>query len=278
MYPLLQGETDLSTVVCTDHTPYNRCIMDLILPAFIAGLLTFLAPCTLPLIPGYIGFISGISVHDLKKGKLPALARKKILLNGIIYILGFSIVFIGLGVIFGLFGSAIIGARLWLTRIGAVFIIFFGLYMIGLHRIKLFQFLERDKRFHIATKLKPGTPFSSFLFGATFAFGWTPCVGPILGSLLLLVTTQGTILEGALLLSVFSLGLGIPFLAVALGIGHALDYIKHITPFLHTISVIGGLFLIFIGILLLKNHMAIWVDWFYRAFEWLHYDSLYNYL
>lgn len=252
--------------------------MELILPAFIAGILTFLAPCTLPLIPGYIGFISGISVDDLKKGKLPGIAKRKIFLNGLIYVIGFSIVFVGLGVIFGLFGSALIDLRLWLTRIGGIFIILFGLYLLGAHKIKQLQFLERDKRFHITHKLKPGTPLSSFIFGATFAFGWTPCVGPILGTMLLLVSTQGTVLQGALLLSIFSLGLGLPFLAVALGISHALDYIKKITPFLQTISLIGGLFLVFIGILLLTNNLAQWVDLFYSAFDWLKYDRLYQYL
>lgn len=252
--------------------------MELILPAFIAGLLTFLAPCTLPLIPGYIGFISGVSVKDLQQGNISTITRKRIFLNGLIYVLGFSIVFIGLGVIFGLFGSALVDLRMWLTRIGGIFIIFFGLYLTHIFSWKRLAFLSSDKRFHITDKLKPGTPLSSFIFGATFAFGWTPCVGPILGTMLLLVSTQGTVLQGALLLSVFSLGLGLPFLAVALGISHALEYIKKITPFLHVISIIGGLFLIFIGILLLTNNMAHWIDLFYQAFDWLNYDTLYNYL
>lgn len=252
--------------------------MDLLLPAFIAGLLTFLAPCTLPLIPGYIGFISGVSVKELKDGHLPAETRKRMFLNGLMYVLGFSLVFVGIGVIFGLFGSALIHVRLLLTKLGGAIIIFFGLYLIGLHRLQMFQFLERVKRFHMTHKLKPGTPLSSFIFGATFAFGWTPCVGPILGTMLLLVSTQATVLQGALLLSVFSLGLGIPFLFVALGIGHALDYVKKITPFLGIISMIGGLFLVFIGILLFTGHMAIWIDWFYDLFAWFNYDRLYLYL
>lgn len=252
--------------------------MDLILPAFIAGLLTFLAPCTLPLIPGYIGFISGVSVKELQDGHLPAATRRRMFLNGVMYVLGFSIVFVGIGVIFGLFGNALVDLRLFLTKLGGIVIIFFGLYLLRLHKVKAFQFLERDKRFHIAHKLKPGTPLSSCLFGATFAFGWTPCVGPILGTLLLLVSTQATVLQGALLLTVFSLGLAIPFLFVALGIGHALDYIKRITPFLGVISKVGGLFLVFIGILLLTGYMAVWIDWFYGLFSWFNYDRLYLYL
>lgn len=252
--------------------------MELLLPAFIAGLLTFLAPCTLPLIPGYIGFISGTSVQDIKQGNLPALVRKRIFFNGLFYVLGFSIVFIGLGVLFGLFGTALIGLRQVLTNIGGLLIIGFGLYMVGAHKLPALRFLSQDKRFHITSKLTPGTPMSSFLFGATFAFGWTPCVGPILGTMLLLVSTKGSILEGALLLSIFSLGLGLPFLGVALGISHALDYIKRITPFLHAISIVGGMFLIAIGLLLITGYTAVWVDMFYDFFSWIHYDSLYKYL
>jgi cytochrome c-type biogenesis protein len=252
--------------------------MELILPAFIAGLLTFLAPCTLPLIPGYIGFISGVSVKDIQDGHLPVQARKRIFLNGLVYVFGFSIVFVGLGVIFGLFGNALIDLRFWLTKLGGICIMFFGFYLAGAHKLRMFQFFSRDARFHITSSLRPGTPLSSFLFGATFAFGWTPCVGPILGTMLLLVSTKGTITEGALLLSVFSLGLGLPFLAVALGISHALEYIKKITPFLQLISIIGGLFLIMIGVLLLTGYMAVWVDFFYQLFSWMSYDKLYTYL
>jgi cytochrome c-type biogenesis protein len=252
--------------------------MELILPAFIAGLLTFLAPCTLPLIPGYIGFISGVSVKDIQDGHLPLQARKRIFLNGLVYVLGFSLVFIGLGVLFGLFGTALIDLRQWITNIGGILIIGFGLFMVGAYKLPIFRFFTSDKRFHIVERLTPGTPLSSFLFGATFAFGWTPCVGPILGTMLLLVSTKGNIVEGAMLLSVFSLGLGLPFLAVALGISHALEYIKKITPFLHAISIIGGIFLIMIGILLLTGYMAIWINMFYDLFSWINYDSLYNYL
>jgi len=250
----------------------------LIIPAFIAGLLTFLAPCTLPLVPGYLGFISGVSLKDMSDPTKANAARKKIFMNGVFYVIGFSAVFIVLGSLFGLGGAAFIKYRIWLSRIGGIFIIIFGLYMMHLLRLPMFSFLNSEKRFHISGILKPGRYGSSFLFGATFAFGWTPCVGPILGSILLLASSSATVGSGAFLLAVFSLGLAVPFLLIAAGVGNATKYIKTMSKYLNWLSIIGGAFLVFIGVLLLTGKLGLWVGFFFEMFSFFNYDALLNLL
>lgn len=252
-------------------------IMDfsLIIPAFIAGVLTFLAPCTLPLVPGYLGFISGVSTQDLQDPSKAKLARRKIFLNGVLYVLGFSLVFIILGSLFGLGGSALIQYRVWLARIGGIFVIFFGFFMMGVLKLPL---LNVEKRVGSIKALKPGNPVSSLVFGAAFAFGWTPCVGPILGSILTLAASSATVGQGAFLLAIFSLGLAVPFLVIAASIGSASAYLAKINKYLNIISVIGGVFLVFIGILLLTNKLGVWISYFYQVFNFINYESLLDYL
>ena len=249
--------------------------LSLIIPAFIAGILTFLAPCTLPLVPGYLGFISGVSTNDLQNQTNSKIVRRKIFINGVLYVIGFSLVFIILGSLFGLGGSALIKYRLWLSRIGGIFVIFFGLFMIGILKL---PFMNVEKHVGRIKALKPGNPVSSLIFGATFAFGWTPCVGPILGSILTLAASSATVGQGALLLSVFSLGLAVPFLLIAATIGSASKYLPKLTKHLNTISIIGGVFLVFLGILLLTNKLGIWISYFYQIFGFINYESLLDYL
>ncbi len=250
----------------------------LIIPSFIAGLLTFLAPCTLPLVPGYLGFISGASIDDLKDPEKRHEVRKRVFFNGLLYVIGFTIVFMLLGTIFAFAGAALVDFRIWLTRIGGVFVVFFGLYLMHVFKLPFFSFLNSDKRFHIGNKLTPGKPMSSLIFGASFAFGWTPCVGPILGTILVLASTTGTALQGALLLFVFSLGLAVPFLLTALAFGHAAQYIKKITKYLNIISFIGGLFLVMIGVLLLTDRLGLWVSFFFQTFGEFGYEGILEYL
>lgn len=247
----------------------------LIIPAFIAGILTFLAPCTLPLVPGYLGFISGVSIHDLQDPTKAKIARRKIFLNGVLYVIGFSLVFIMLGSLFGLGGAALVKYRIWLSRIGGIFVIFFGLFMMGILKL---PFLNVEKHVGSIQALKPGNPVSSLIFGATFAFGWTPCVGPILGSILTLAASSATIGRGAFLLAIFSLGLAVPFLIIAASIGSASTYLAKISKYLNVISVIGGVFLVFLGILLLTNKLGVWIAYFYQWFDFINYESLLDYL
>lgn len=252
----------------------------LIAPSFIAGILTFLAPCTLPLVPAYLGFISGASAKDMQDPKLAAVIRRRVLFNGVFYVLGFSIVFIGLGMLFGIGGATLATYQDVLIKVGGVFILFFGLYLVGiLDKIpSIHKLLTTEKRFHIGTTLKPGTASSAFIFGVIFALGWTPCVGPILGTVLFLASSTATAWQGAFLLSVFSLGLAIPFLLIAWGVGHATQTIRRLSVVLPSISFVGGVLLIALGVLLLTDQLGIWLSWTYKLFEVFHYERLLDFL
>ena len=250
----------------------------LIIPSFIAGILTFLAPCTLPLVPGYLGFISGTTSKDVTDPTQISHIRKKVFFNGLLYVIGFTIVFMLLGTVFAFAGAAFVDFRIWLSRIGGAFVIFFGLYLMHVFNMPVFNFLNRDKRFHIANKLTPGKPFSSLILGASFAFGWTPCVGPILGAILVLASTAGTVWSGTFLLFVFSLGLAVPFLLTALAFGHAAQYIKKVTKYLNIISFIGGIFLIIMGVLLIMDRLGLWVSFFFQFFGDFGYERILDYL
>lgn len=243
----------------------------LIIPSFIAGVLTFLAPCTLPLVPGYLGFISGASLEDLKDPEKSKKARWKIFLNGLFFIIGFSLVFIVLGSLAGFAGRSLVQYRFWLSRIGGIFVIVFGLFMMGILKL---PFLSKERQLHIPSIFERGKPFNSFLLGSAFALGWTPCVGPILGSILTLAAVSSTVGQGAILLSVFSLGLAVPFLVIAIGIGWASQHLNKISRYLNTISFIGGIFLVFLGFLLVTNSFAVWISYFYRLFNFINYDRL----
>ncbi len=247
--------------------------MDLpfIISAFVAGLLTFLAPCTLPLVPAYLGFISGVSPEEAQKKDV----RKKIFLNGIFFVLGFSVIFIAFGALAGLVGQALVPYRIWLTRIGGVLVIGFGLFMLGVLNV---PFLHQEKRMKMPSYLQVGKPTSSFTVGSTFALGWTPCVGPILGSILLLASTSTTVVQGTLLLAIFSTGLAVPFLLVAAAFGSAAAYIKKFSKILKYISVVGGVFLILLGILLLTNRFSLLVSYGFRLFGAFEYAAILEHL
>lgn len=246
----------------------------LIVPAFIAGLLTFLAPCTLPIVPGYLGFISGVSLKDLQDHEKAKGLRLKIFFNGLLFVLGFSSIFIILGVVAGAAGGLLGEYRIWISRFGGIFIILFGIFLLGWLKI---PFLQKEKQFHPKI-FKKGNYLTSFILGGSFGFGWTPCVGPILGSILLLASTSATAGQGALLLSVFSLGLGIPFLIIAIGIGSAGKYLNKISKYLDLITKIGGVFLILLGILIFTDNMSLLISHGYRLLEVFNYDRLLDYL
>lgn len=250
-------------------------VVALIAPSFIAGLLTFLAPCTLPLVPGYLGFISGVSLADLNDPGRARAARWKIFLNGLFFTIGFTSIFIIFGAAFGLVGNILAPYRLWLGRIGGVFVILFGLFMLNVIKI---PWLSGEKRLAVPTIFARGRMVNSFILGTAFGFGWTPCIGPILGSILFLASFSATALSGAFLLGIFSLGLALPFLLIAIGIGQAGRYLNSWGRYLKIISVLGGLFLIFLGGLLATNHLSVWVSYFYGWFGFINYDKLLNYL
>ena len=217
--------------------------------AFTAGLVSFLSPCVLPLVPGYISMISGASVADLKEGDSALL--RKVLLHSLFFIIGFSIVFISLGASASWLGQLLLSRMSVLYRIAGVVIILFGLHMTGLLKIGL---LYRDKRFHAAGKA--ATPGGALVIGLAFAFGWTPCIGPILAAILTLAASQSTILSGVFLLAVYSAGLAVPFLLTSLGVNHFLQFYQRFRAHLHQVEVFGGVILIILGAMILTNQFT----------------------
>lgn len=217
--------------------------------AFLAGVFMFLAPCTLPLVPSYLAFIAGVPYGQVGKGGSLE-ARQRILLNAVAFIIGFSFVFMVLGMFAGLAGSLLGPWREYLSRAAGLVVMLFGFTMMGVLRIRFFL---SERRLALPRFLTVGRPESSILIGALFALGWSPCVGPILGTVLLFASARATALEGGLLLSVFSLGLGLPFLLSALLIGRASKAFARLTPALEWLSLFGGGVLVFFGALLFSG-------------------------
>ncbi|MFA7286203.1 MAG: cytochrome c biogenesis protein CcdA [Patescibacteria group bacterium] len=249
----------------------------LLLPAFIAGFITFLAPCTLPLVPAYLAFIGGVSFGDMADPLRAPFVRRRIFLNGLFYVIGFSTVFVLLGTLFGLGGGALVHYRIPLARLGGAMIVLFGLAIMGVFggRIMLF---ERSWHPALPAWLHPGTPLSSFVFGATFAFGWTPCIGPILASILLLASNVGSLWEGGMLLAVFAAGLGVPFLLVALLFSSVTPWLRSISKFTAIASKIAGGFLVLLGFLILFNSFSEWTSFLFRIFGMFNYNQILRYL
>lgn len=219
--------------------------------AFIAGVLSFLSPCVLPLVPGYVSMISGTSAATLDDSREQRLMHS-IMLNSVMFILGFSIVFVGLGAGATAIGQAIGPYRRYLTMIAGFVIIIFGLHLIGVLKIKA---LYMDKRMH---DVKRGSsPLGAFVVGFAFAFGWTPCIGPILAGILTLASAEDTVFKGMGLLAVYSLGLAVPFLLTSLGIDRFLAFYGHFRRHLHAVEVVSGGLLIVIGALLLTGHFTV---------------------
>ena len=191
---------------------------ELVLPAFIAGLFTFLAPCTLPLVPGYLAYISGTSSQALTDQRANTRTRRRIILSALAFIIGFSIVFILFGLVASSAGSLLQTHRTLLVRLGGTFLLLFGLSMIGALRIPA---LTHEHPVRIPPWLRRGGVLPSVLFGAAFAVGWSPCIGPILGTILTIAATSGSESTGILLLASYAMGLAAPFLIIAFSIGSA---------------------------------------------------------
>ncbi len=209
-----------------------------LIAAFIAGLISFVSPCVLPLIPGFLAYISGASLRDAVK------ARWKIFGNSVFYVLGFASVFALLGVLLNtVLEQVSYTVQIWLSRIGGIIIIIFGLYLVGLLRL---SFLEREYKIKVTRKFNTSY-LTSFVFGAAFAVGWSPCVGAVLGSVFALAVTQPGM--SFLLLLVYSLGLGLPFLLVGLFSTQALQIILKLGRFLKYFNIIVGILLIILGVL-----------------------------
>jgi cytochrome c-type biogenesis protein len=220
------------------------------LAAFFAGLISFLSPCVLPLVPGYVSLISGASAEELETQDRRLL--KTVLLHSLMFILGFTLVFVILGATATELGRLVTAYRRWLTWIAGAVIIAFGLHLTGILKIKA---LYMDKRLHAAGSGK--SPIGAFVVGFAFAFGWTPCIGPILATILLAASKQDSVGKGVLLLWVYSLGLAVPFLLTSLGIGRFMSFYGWFRRHLHTVEVFSGVILIVIGALILTQHFTV---------------------
>lgn len=242
---------------------------------FIAGVFMFLAPCTLPLVPAYLAFISGVSTDELQNPATRSRAKRTIIVNGIAFVLGFTCIFVGFGLLIGLLGGQLGQFRNLLAQIGGGFIIIFGLMLLNLIKI---NFLLKEHRLKIPAVMTPGTPASAFGIGATFALGWSPCVGPVLAAVLLLAAKSATALSGAFLLSIFSLGLAVPFLLTAFLYSHASSVIARAGYLSQWISYIGGVFLIFLGFLLLTGNFGFLIEYGYIVFNFFGFEGIYDLL
>jgi len=217
--------------------------------AFIAGLISFLSPCVLPLVPGYISLISGASVEELQEGDRKLM--KTVLLHSIMFILGFTVVFVTLGATASWLGQLANNYRKYLTWVGGVIIIIFGIHLMGLFKIKA---LYADKRLHSVQGGK--SPIGAFVIGFAFAFGWTPCIGPVLSTILGMAALDGTLLKGVFLLWVYSLGLAVPFLLTSLAVDRFLIFYGRFKRHFHTVEVLSGVLLIAIGGLIVSGHFT----------------------
>ena len=241
------------------------------LSAFIAGTVTFLAPCTLPLLPAYLGFISGVTEKEIKDSETSKWARKRILKNSIMFTLGFSIVLIFFGMSAGFLGSFITPHfRKILSVAGGLLIVLFGLFMVGALDV---AFLTSEHRVKVPKWLKVGNTVSSFLLGLAFAVGWTPCIGPVYGTILFYAGSTSTAFTGAMLLALFALGFSVPLIALAILISQATHIVEKFTPYLRIISIIGGIVLILLGVSLLFGDTKI-TNWFFDFFNKIDFESI----
>ncbi len=218
------------------------------LVAFGAGLLSFVSPCILPLIPAYISFIAGASFKELAGDQPSKSARRAAIVNSLFFILGFSLIFIALGASATLLGKIFYDYLDWIKRAGGVLIALFGLHLTGVFRL---AFLQKEKRAHITNK-KFGYA-GSFLVGLAFGAGWTPCVGPILGAILVLASTQESVGQGVGLLSAYSAGIALPLFAATLGMNAFMTFFNKFKKWLHVMEVLTGVLLIVLGVLLFTD-------------------------
>ena len=229
--------------------------------AFAAGLLSFLSPCVLPLVPSYVVFITGLSFEELTHEDPKRKLRRIILIHSFLFILGFSALFTALGASASLLGQFLSEHRDIIRIVGGILIILFGLFISGIFSL---SFLQQEKKFHLQNK--PLGYLGTFFVGVTFAAGWTPCVGPILSSILLYASTAENMVSGIFMLLAYSLGLGLPFFACSLALNTFLATFQKARRYIGLFTKIGGVLLILVGVLLLTNSFEVLNDWLNRLF------------
>ncbi|MDP8299449.1 MAG: cytochrome c biogenesis protein CcdA [Candidatus Tantalella remota] len=229
--------------------------------AFLAGFLSFLSPCILPLVPGYISFLSGASLEELKKGAAPKEVARKAGLTSIFFVLGFSLVFTLLGASATAVGKIMMQYLTILTKIAGALIFILGLHLLGVLKMK---WLNYEKRVQLKN-ISPGY-WGAFLVGLAFALGWTPCVGPILAGILALAATQNTVVKGMIMLLLYSLGLGIPFIVTGFAVGVFMKFFEKYKRFIRSGEIVAGIFLIGLGILIFTDNVSMLLRYLPESF------------
>lgn len=217
--------------------------------AFLAGVVSFLSPCVLPLVPGYVALLSGSRTEQSMDDEKAA--RATVMLNSALFVLGFSLVFIALGASASAIGGFLLSNKVLVGKIAGVIIVLFGVFLLGFIKIPA---LYSDKRFH--GKINPGKT-GSFLLGLAFAFGWTPCIGPILGATLMMAATRETLAQGVFLLVIYSAGLAIPFLATAFALDRFMTFYRNFRRHMAWVERFAGVLLIAVGVLMYFNKFTI---------------------
>jgi len=218
--------------------------------AFVAGLLSFLSPCVLPLIPSYVGFLTGLTLEELEVRRGTAVA------HALWFVAGFSLIFIALGATASALGVLLLRSQVWIGRIGGVVVILFGLYLLGVLRPAL---LMRERKVQLARK--PLGYLGSAFVGITFGAAWTPCIGPILGAILTLAAAQASVGRGAALLTAYSAGLALPFVVTALALDRFLAWFQRFRPYLVWVERTAGTLLILLGLLLVTDRFTLLAGW-----------------
>jgi cytochrome c-type biogenesis protein len=236
-----------------------------VLTAFLFGILSFLSPCVLPLVPGYISFISGLSFEELRDTSWNKKFLFRTLSSAVFFVLGFSIVFVALGASATAVGKFLSDNMDTISKIAGAIIIIFGLHMMGIFKIK---FLNYEARLRAGRK--PFGIIGAFIIGFAFAFGWTPCIGPVLAAILVLASQQETIQQGIGLLIVYSLGLGIPFILTSLSLNLFFKLFTKVRQYLNIVEIVSGIILIILGILIITNYLGIISGYLSRWFPFLN--------
>jgi len=229
--------------------------------AFAAGLLSFVSPCVLPIVPGYLSFISGVNVSRFKEGGAPGDLVRRVVLASLAFVLGFSTVFVALGAAATLVGALLQEYKRTLGMVGGVIIVVLGLHTMGIFKI---QWLLGEKRASVESR--PLGLIGAYVVGLAFAFGWTPCIGPILGAILLYASQQETVGQGIVLLSAYSAGLGIPFLLAALAVNWFFKASAGLRRSMRAVEVVSGALLVGVGLLLVTDRLTVIAQWFTRMF------------
>jgi len=232
--------------------------------AFLAGLVSFISPCVLPIVPGYLSFISGVNVAQFKGGNAPSDLVRRVVLTSLAFVLGFSTVFVALGAAATLIGALLQEHKRTFGMVGGILIIVLGLHTAGVFKI---PFLLSEKRASVSSK--PLGLLGAYVVGLAFALGWTPCIGPILGAILLYASQQETVSQGVVLLSAYSAGLGIPFLLSALAVNLFFRASSGLRRSMRAVEIVSGVLLVGIGLLLVTDRMTLISQYFSKLFPGL---------